>query len=288
MTQIITDSVADFEPEELQRLDVACVPISVAFGESSYRENVDLTKDDFYRLLRQRPEFPRTSQPAPGDFLRAFSPAKERGDAAVMITMSQRFGGIYQGALLAKELLDYPDAYVIDSRGAAGGERILVETAVRLRDEGKTPAEIAASVERLRDRIVLFACPDTMDNLRRGGRVPALVAAIGSAAHVKPVLHIAGDGEVVIAARELGRRRAMRFFAQQMHRRPPDPAFPVYVMYSDVRENAELLAELLRQEGFSPDGRLINVGVAMGTHIGPNAFGLAYVETDRGAGHDGV
>lgn len=276
MTQIITDSVADFEPEELARLDVACVPISVAFGEKSYQENTELSKEGFYRLLRECPDFPRTSQPAPGDFLRAFLPAKERGDAAIMITMSQRFGGIYQGALLAKELLDYPDAYVIDSRGAAGGERILVETAVRLRNEGKTPAEIVRSVEGLRDRIVLFACPDTMENLRRGGRVPALVAAIGSAVHVKPVLHIAEDGEVVIAARELGKRRAMHFFAQQMRKRPPDPAFPVYVMYSDIRENAEQLAELLRQEGFSPDERLINVGAAMGTHIGPNAFGLAY------------
>ena len=277
MTQIITDSVADLEPEELTRLDVACVPISVAFGEDSYKENEELSKDEFYRLLRTCPDFPRTSQPAPGDFLRAFAPARERGDDAVMITMSQRFGGIYQGAVLAKELLDYPGAYVIDSRGAAGGERILVEHAVKLRDGGKTAAEIARSVERLRDRIVLFACPDTMENLRRGGRVPALVAALGSAVHVKPVLHIAGDGEVVIAARELGKRRAMHYFAQQMQKRPPDPAFPVYVMYSDIRENAEQLALLLRQEGFSPDERLINVGVAMGTHIGPNAFGLAYV-----------
>ena len=277
MTQIITDSVADLDPEELERLDVACVPISVSFGERSYKENLELSKDGFYRLLRESPDFPRTSQPAPGDFLQAFLPAKERGDAAVMITMSQRFGGIYEGALLAAKLLDYADAYVVDSRGAAGGERILVETAVKLRDEGRPAAEIAERLERLRDRIVLYACPDTMENLRRGGRVPALVAAIGSAVHVKPVLHIAAGGEVVIAARELGKRRAMHFFAQQMHRRPPDPAYPVYVMYSDVRENAEQLAALLRQEGFAPDEGLINVGVAMGTHIGPNAFGLAYV-----------
>ena len=277
MTQIITDSVSDLEPEELAELNVACVPISVTFGETSYKENAELSKDRFYQLLRSCPDFPRTSQPAPDDFLRAFSPARERGDAAVMVTMSQRFGGIYQGALLAKELLDYPEAYVVDSRGAAGGERILVETAVRLRDEGCPAAEIVQALEQLRDRIVLYACPDTMENLRRGGRVPALVAALGSAVHVKPVLHIAPDGEVVIAARELGKRRAMHFFAQQMHKRPPDPAFPVYVMYSDIRENAETLAELLRQEGFSPDEKLINVGVAMGTHIGPNAFGLAYV-----------
>ena len=277
MTQIITDSVADFEPEELQRLGVACVPISVAFGERSYKENAELSKDMFYRLLRESPDFPRTSQPAPEDFLQAFAPARERGDEAVMITMSQRFGGIYQGALLAKQLLDYPGAHIIDSRAAAGGERILVEHAVKLRDEGLTAGQIVRQVEALLDRIVLYACPDTMENLRRGGRVPALVAAIGSAAHVKPVLHIAADGQVVISARELGRRRAMHFFAQQMHKRPPDPAFPIYVMYSDVRENALQLAALLRQEGFSPDERLINVGVAMGTHIGPNAFGLAYV-----------
>ncbi len=286
MTQIITDSVADFEPDELARLGVACVPISVMFGERSYRENEELSKDEFYRLLRTSPDFPCTSQPAPDDFLRAFGPAHDRGDGAVMITMSQRFGGIYQGALLAKQLLDYQDAYVVDSRGAAAGERILVEQAVRLRDAGAPAGEIAAAAERLRERIVLYACPDTMDNLRRGGRVPALVAALGSAVHVKPVLHIARDGEVVIAARELGCRRAMRYFAQQMHRRPPDPAYPVYVMYSDVRENAEELAALLRQEGFAPSESLINVGVAMGTHVGPNAFGLAYVEqAPEGAGN---
>lgn len=280
MIQIITDSAADFEPRELKELKVTCIPLLVRFGQEEYQENVDLSKDRFYGLLSAAEEFPKTSQASPQVLMDLFENAHARGDGAIYITLSSALSGTCQSALMTRELLGYEDCYVVDSRNATGGQRLIVEYAVKLRDEGRSPAEIIAGIEDIRERITLFACIDTLKYLYLGGRISQATYKIGNLANIKPIITVERDGHVGIPAKAMGMRKGMDYMGRRVEAITPDPDFPFYVMYTNNRDVARTLAEKLRTQGLGiPEERIIQVGAAIGAHIGPEACGLVYVES---------
>ena len=278
MIRIVTDSAADFEPKELEQLHIDCIPLSVHFGEADYQENVDLTKDRFYELLLGSGESPKTSQAAPQILLDLFEAAAKAGDEIIYITLSSALSGTYQSAVMARNLTDSPLCHVVDSRNATGGQRMILEYAVRLRDEGKTAQEIADAIEALRSRIVLFACIDTLEYLYKGGRISQTVYKLGTMANIKPIITVEPDGSIGIPAKAMGMRKGMDHLCRQAQLHPADPAFPFYVMYTNNRAVAEALVSRLETVGITvPDDRIIQVGAAIGSHIGPDACGLVYV-----------
>ena len=278
MIRIITDSAADFEPQELEQLHITCIPLSVHFGEADYQENVNLTKTQFYELLLHSEEPPKTSQPAPQTLLDLFEDAVKNGDEVIYFTLSSALSGTYQSAVMAKNLADSPLCHVVDSRNATGGQRMVLEYAVRLRDEGKTAKEIIDATEALRSRIVLFACIDTLEYLYKGGRISHAVYKLGTLANIKPIITVESDGSIGIPAKAMGMRKGMDHLCKQVQQRPADPDFPFYVMYTNNRTVAESLVSRLETVGVAvPENRIIQVGAAIGSHIGPDACGLVYV-----------
>lgn len=281
MVRIFTDSSADFEPEELAALGIEAVPLSVSFGDETFREGIEITKDDFYARMAAEGSFPKTSQPATADFVEAFEKAKNAGDSVVGVFLSSGLSGTWQGACLAKEMLDYADCYPVDSLTATCGLRILVETAVRLRDEGLSAAEIAGKIEALRGRVRIFASLATLENLKRGGRISPAAAAIGSAVHLRPVLRVTKEGTLEIPAKVIGTARGIANVAKQFLEREADPAYPVYLIYAHDKENAHSLREKLKSAGVDvPEENMKNLGVVIGSHVGQNAFGVAFVEKE--------
>ena len=278
MIRIITDSAADFEPQELEQLHITCIPLSVHFGETDYQENVNLTKTQFYELLLHSEESPKTSQAAPQTLLDLFEDAVKTGDEIIYFTLSSALSGTYQSAVMAKNLADSPLCHVVDSRNATGGQRMVLEYAVRLRDEGKTAKEIIDATEALRSRIVLFACIDTLEYLYKGGRISHAVYKLGTLANIKPIITVESDGSIGIPAKAMGMRKGMDHLCKQVQQRPADPDFPFYVMYTNNRTVAESLVSRLETVGVAvPENRIIQVGAAIGSHIGPDACGLVYV-----------
>lgn len=278
MIRIITDSAADLEPYEYARLNITCIPLHVTFGGEEYQENVTLSKDLFYTLLAEKGGFPKTSQAAPQTVLDIYENAKKCGDQVVHITLSSALSGTYQTALAMKEEADYDGIYVVDSLNATGGQRMLVEYAAKLRDEGKTAAQIAYAVEALRSRIVLFACIDTLEYLYLGGRISRTVYKLGSLAQIKPIIRVDERGGIEVPAKAMGMRKGMDILCKKLDQFPPDPEFPLYAMYTGNRACGEKMATQIRACGCDvPDDRIINVGAAIGSHIGPNACGLVYV-----------
>ena len=278
MIRIITDSAADFEPQELEQLHITCIPLSVHFGEADYQENVNLAKTQFYELLLHSEEPPKTSQAAPQTLLDLFEDAVKNGEEVIYFTLSSALSGTYQSAVMAKNLADSPLCHVVDSRNATGGQRMVLEYAVRLRDEGKTAREIIDATEALRSRIVLFACIDTLEYLYKGGRISHAVYKLGTLANIKPIIPVESDGSIGIPAKAMGMRKGMDHLCKQVQQRPADPDFPFYVMYTNNRTVAESLASRLETVGVTvPDDRIIQVGAAIGSHIGPDACGLVYV-----------
>ena len=278
MVRIITDSAADFEPWELEQKKIYCIPITVILGEAEYQENVNLSKDQFYELLAATGASPKTAQPSPQILRDMFEEAKKAGDEAVYITLASALSGTYQSAVMTKEDMQSDDFLVVDSKNATGGQRLLVEYAVRLRDEGKSAAEIAAAVESLRDRIVLYACIDTLDYLYRGGRISHTVYKLGSMAQVKPIIRVNEEGGIEVPAKAIGMRKGMDILCKRLDQQKPGKEHNLYVMYTADRTNGETLAKKVRDMGYEvPDERIINVGAGIGSHIGPNACGIVYV-----------
>lgn len=279
MVRIITDTAADFERAELERYQITCIPISVFFGDTEYRETVNLEKADFYKMLAETPEFPHTSQPAPQDFLDVFESMKAAGDEVVMITISSALSGTYSGATLAKDMAGYENCYIVDSLTATAAQRLLVMEAVRLRDAGKSAKEIADVLTQLRERVVLFACVDTLEYLYKGGRLSVASYALGSLVNIKPMLRVTREGTLDVPAKVIGRNKATRMLADFVQKTQPDADYPFYVLYSYERENAMRLVESLQAKGLSVGEQcLVSVGATIGTHAGPNAFGVVYVE----------
>lgn len=278
MVRIITDSAADFQPAELEQLNITCIPLTVLIDQKEYHENVDLTKDRFYELLKAGEGFPKTSQASPQVLADLFEEAKRSGEEAVYITLSSALSGTYQSARFIREGTGYDGAFVVDSKNATGGQRMLVEYAVRLRDAGRSAADIVAGVEALRDRVVLYACINTLEYLHRGGRISHTAYTLGTLAQIKPIIHVDHHGRVDIPAKAMGMRKGMEHLCRQVNARQPDPEFPLYVMYTDDRSAAESLAMRLAEHGRAvhPD-HIIQVGAAIGAHVGPAACGLVYV-----------
>ena len=276
MVHIITDSAADLEPREYEALGVTCIPLRVAFGDREYQDNVDLSKDRFYELLLEGGEFPKTSQASPAVLEEIFAHAKEAGDEAVYITLSSALSGTYQTACMVREDVDYGGAFVFDSKNATGGQRMLVEHACRLRDQGLDAAGIIAGLEAIRDRIELYAVVNTLENLHKGGRISHAVYTLGNLAQIKPIISVDTEGKVILPGKAMGMRKGMDFLGKRLSARKPNGDYPLYVMYTNDRSVAETLAQRLEANGWKIE-RIIQVGAAIGTHVGAGACGIVYV-----------
>lgn len=278
MVQIITDSAADFEPDELELLNVSCIPMTVTFGNVTYKENINLTKRIFYNLLKMQNEFPVTSQPSPHQFEIAFKKAAENGKEIVAIFLSSKLSGTYQGAKFVSSSFSHKNCYIIDSLNASAGQRILVEEAVRLRNMGKSAKEIADNLEILKKKIRLYACLDTLEYLEKGGRISHSSAKIASIANVKPVITVE-KGKVQLKHKSLGMQRGIKYMEKQLNSFPPDLQYPFHILYSHSHSQGVALKESLMKSGYQiTNHSLVNVGAVVGSHIGANACGIAYVE----------
>ena len=276
MVHIITDSAADLQPEEYEALGVTCIPLRVAFGNAEYQENVDLGKDRFYELLTGSGEFPKTSQAAPAVLEGIFEAVKEKGDEAIYITLSSALSGTWQTACMVREDVEYDKNHVFDSKNATGGQRMLVEHACRLRDQGLDAAGIIAGLEAIRDRIELYAVINDLQYLHKGGRISHAVYTLGTMAQIKPMIAVDTEGKVTLPGKAMGMRKGMDLLGKRLEARKPDDDHPLYVMYTNDRSVAETLAQRLQAHGWKVE-RIIQVGAAIGAHIGPEACGIVYV-----------
>ena len=188
--RIVTDSASDI-PSGMYP-GVTVVPLAVTFGDETYLDGVTLTHQQFYDKLIESDELPTTSMVSPGEFSQVFAEAAEAGEDVVAVVLSSKLSGTYESALLAAR--QFPGrVHVADTMNATLGERIQVEYALRLRDEGLDAASIARQVEGMRDRVRTIGVLDTLEYLKKGGRVTPAAAAMGTVLGIKPLLTIRGE-----------------------------------------------------------------------------------------------
>lgn len=274
-TQIIIDSTVDV-PEAL-RHRFRTVPLTVHFGDEALVDGVDIDRAGFYRRLAASPVLPTTSQASPAAFEAAFAEAAARGDGAVAVTIASKLSGTYQSACIAAEA--FPNVHVVDSLTAAVAAGVLAEYGLRCADRGMSAGDIAAALTEKRRDVRLFAVLDTLEFLRRGGRIPPAVAFAGGLLNIKPVITIE-EGEVRLVGRARGLRQGLRLLTEKIaHAGGIDPAMPLLLGYSGLSdENLRLfLADapsLLLDRGADPPATLL-CGV-IGAHTGPGVVGAAF------------
>ena len=281
MVIIATDSAADFEMNELQKMNVTYLPMSVMFGEDQYLENISISKEEFFERLKSDSHFPKTSQPSPAMFEELFENAKKNSDEVVYLPLSSGLSGDYQTAMSVKNMVGYEGIYVIDTLTCTGGQRLLVEKAVNMRDEGYTGAQIAEKMESLKEKTVIYTVMDTLEYLFKNGRLSNAAYYIAQLGHIKPIMHCAANsqGKAEIVSKHIGLNKAIRYIVDRLDDEVPDPEYPFYVMYTYDKVNAYKLVEKLKEKGIEvSEDRIIPVGATVGAHIGPYACAVAYIK----------
>lgn len=277
MIKIYVDSSADYESHELQSRNLQLIPLSVTMNGKTYADGVDLKKNEFFEMLISNEEFPKTSQPSPQEFLSVFKDAKEKGDDVICILLSSALSGTYQTAMLAKNMVNYENIYIIDSLSATYPIRIMTDYACSLVSQGFSAKVIADKVNELKPRVKLLAVLDTLEYLSKGGRLPKSIAAIGEIARIKPVITVTPNGEVGVLAKCIGKNKAMSHIMKDFSSMKADPEFPCTTIFSYGTENCELFEQRLTESGYQITERM-QIGAAIGSHIGPRAYGIVFVE----------
>lgn len=277
MIRILVDSGSEYLPEEAQAKGIEVLPIVTNVGGNDYRDGIDLGRDEFFELLEETGLFPTTSQITPHTFAEKFKEARDAGDEVIALILSSALSGTYQNACTARAMVGNEGIYVIDSLTATYPISILANYAAQLRDEGWTAKDIAEAVEQLKGSVKVIAMVDTLEYLQRGGRIPKAAAKIGEAAKLKPVISVTEKGDLSMVGACLGRKRAFDTIMKHLNSIEIDERFPVYAIYSYGTKNCERLEVRLAEAGISVTQRR-QIGYVIGSHIGPHACGVVYVE----------
>lgn len=269
--RIITDSTSDIEQNEFQNVLVA--PITVTIDGISYRDGIDISKDDFYRKLDTCEDLPASSLVSPFQFKELFEAVTAAGDEAIVITLSSALSGTWQSACIAAEE-QYGNISIIDSRLVSSALRILVLRCDQLIREGLSREEIVSRLEQEKKRVVIFAAVDTLKYLEKGGRISKSSALLGTMIGIKPILTLQ-DGLLVALGKARGSKRSNQFLDQKIREvGGVDYILPYAVGYAGT--SPEKLMDYLHENqnlmdpaGTSPE--IVQIGSAVGTHSGPGA-----------------
>lgn len=273
--KFIVDSALDLTPAECEALGVTCLPLTVLFGSEEYADGVTLTADAFYDKLTTNPNHPTTSQVTPAAFEEAYARATANGNQAVVITLSSRLSGTYQSAVIAAE--DYEGrVFPVDSMNATAGEQILLRRGLELAQEGRSAEEVVEILNREKEEIRVYAIVDTLEYLRKGGRISAATAVVGGLLNIKPAVALQ-NGLVESVGKARGAKAANALLRQMVEQGGPvDAQRPVCLMYSGKTD--ENLRKFLEESGeLLPAGYSVScMGSVVGTHVGPGAVAVAY------------
>ncbi|MBE7000273.1 MAG: DegV family protein [Ruminococcaceae bacterium] len=272
---IIVDSTVDLLPEIKARTTV--VPLTVHFGEEEYIDGITITHQQFYEKLVETDVLPRTSQANPDAFASVFAEITAAGDSAVVITVSSSFSGTYQSAIIAA--VDYDNIHVVDSRTVAIGAGILAKMALEMADLGFDAPTIAKTLDEEKKKIRIVALVDTLEYLKKGGRISKTVAFAGSLLNIKPVLSVV-DGEIALLGKARGSKQGNNLLVTEIEKcGGVDFTKPVLLGYTGLSD--ALLQKYIADSAhiWEQSVRALEttvIGSVIGTHVGPGAVAVAF------------
>lgn len=276
MLRIIVDTASDITREEAERLNLVLIPLTIMFGEEYCPCETEEDRERFFQKLFQAKELPSTSQPSPSLYLEAYKEAEACGDEVLVLTLSEGLSGTYQSACIARTMTEYQPITVVNTGNVITGERMIIDMALKMREQGRSREEIAARVEAVRDRVVLCGAVDSLEYLKKGGRIPAPLAMVGAALKLKPALCIR-NGVIEQLAKSRGMKQAASRLYDEYEAEELDPEFPVYFGYVYGQKPAiEFMEETVQRYGLK-DVKMFPVGPTIAVHTGPGCIIMVFV-----------
>ena len=279
MVKIVTDSCSDITPQQAKELGITVVPLHIQFGDETYRDNIDLSTGEFYNKLVQSKTMPTTSTVTPASFAELFIRLAEETDEILAITLSESYSGTYRAALQGKTMVNKGCRIeIIDSQTAIGGQMLLTISAAQMAQKEATLDQIVDWVRKAIPRVHVRMSFDTLEYLRRGGRIGKAQAFLGGLLRVNPVLAIK-DGATFPIARPRNRAQAIDFLANFVKSIPNIEA--LVIEDATTPDELEILAQLLKDIVPPEHTYRSKVSPVVGTHVGPRVLGIAVLEGER-------
>ncbi|MBS3970065.1 MAG: DegV family protein [Clostridia bacterium] len=274
--QIITDSMTDVPKEIKDRYQIKVVPLKVHFGDEEYRDGVDLTYSEFYKKLSETKELPRTSQITPPEFVEVFKQGLAEGKEILCINGSSRASGTYQSAVLAKNELDSDKIDVIDTLSLSFGGGMLVYEAAKMAEDGAAREEIVERLNGLRSKVDHIFTVDTLEYLRKGGRLNPMKATIANILNIKPILTVV-DGLVEPLDKVRGSKKVIHKMIGLAKQRGGDFSNKtVALAHAIIPEKAEVFKEEVAVQLNPREIIFTEIGCTIGTHAGPGTLAIFY------------
>lgn len=284
---IVTDTSCDMPAAVAKKLEITAVPLKITVAGNSFDcklSSLNIGSESFYDVLRRGVQV-KTASPSIDDYIRYFKRELDRGRDVLYIGFSSALSGSYNvSAIAADELSDeYPDRKIIcvDSLCGSMGLSLLVYHCAALRDKNASIEEVQAEAEKIKHRVAHWFTPSDLNFLKRGGRISAAAAAVGSVMNIKPVLKIDETGKIKVAYKARGRRLAIAKLVEQMdehYDRESDSA--VFITHADCPEDADLLARSITKSIGVRDIMITDIGPSLGAHCGPDTLALFYLSKD--------
>ena len=273
--RIVTDSASDISLEEAEDLGIEIVPLSVRFGEAEYTDLVDLSVSDFYQKMAESDLLPSTAAPSPGAFEAAFKRCAEAGaEGVICINLSLALSATGQAAQLAADALaNTLPVKCIDSKSITSGLGTIIRKAAAAAKDGGSMDEIVALVDNLASRTRIFATLDTLENLKKGGRIGGAKAMLGTMLQFKPCLDLS-SGEVVEAGRQRTRKKSLIWLKEVLESEGEISELSIiHGDAPDVEEFATIISDIVPRDQI----RINQLGAVIGTHGGPRVLGVTYL-----------
>ena len=274
--KFIIDSASDVMPNECKKLGVVHVPLTVRFGDKEFADAVDINPKKFYKMLTSGKEaHPTTSQVTPAAFGEAMEKVVSKGDTAVVITISSKLSGTYQSACIAAD--DYEGkVYVLDSLSATVGERLLLQLGMKLAEEGLDAAAIAAKLDEVKDKVRIYARLDTLEYLKKGGRISAATAVVGTMLNIKPIIAVQ-EGLVQSVGKARGPKQADKLLRELIAKDGIDFSKPMCAAWSGLEDdNLKTFLGDSKELLCGTNAPIAVVGSVIGAHVGPGAVAMAF------------
>ncbi|MEK4180385.1 DegV family protein [Aeribacillus sp. FSL K6-1121] len=272
---IVTDSTAYIPEEVRKRHGIHMIPLSVIFGDESYREEIDMTAESFWEEIKRQKELPTTSQPPVGEFVELFESLSKEYDAVISIHLSSGISGTYNGAVTAGQMVDSIKVYPYDSEISCMAQGFYAIEAAKMAKEGKKPEEIIARLDEIKKSMDAYFMVDDLSHLQRGGRLTGAQALIGNLLQLKPLLHFV-DKVIVpyekIRTRKKAIQRIYQLFDEAANKHPVRAA----VIHANRPEDAKKMKEELESKYPNSEFIISYFGAVIGTHLGEGAMGLCW------------
>ncbi len=279
---IMSDSSCDFSPEMVEELGVVIQPLTFRIEEEdylNYPDNREMDPHEFYEKLRGG-VMGSTSAVNPQTFMDTMTPLVEQGKDVLYLAFSSGLSTTYQSACIAAEevMSAHPGSriVVVDTRAASMGQGLLVFLAVQEKNKGRSLDEVAAYAEDIRDRVCHWFTVDDLHHLKRGGRVSAAAAVVGTMLQMKPVLHVDDEGHLIPMSKVRGRKASLAALLEKMEELEADPEL-VFISHGDCKEDAEHLAAMIREKFPVKRLEISFIGPVIGNHSGPGTVALFFV-----------